>query len=105
MGTVAILQISAAAYGDIRNRLTALDARLNPMPSYADEYISPRSPYDPERLVFGPVAFEALPAKVEDFTDAQREQIATILETVARDGLKGPRDLDVALDAIGCALR
>lgn len=32
---------------------------------------------------------------------AQRQKIAEILETVARDGLPGPRDLDVALDAIG----
>lgn len=30
----------------------------------------------------------------------RRESLAAILETVERDGLKGPRDLDVALDAI-----
>ena len=35
-----------------------------------------------------------------EFTEAQRDAIAKILETVARDGLPGPRDLDVALDAI-----
>lgn len=29
-----------------------------------------------------------------------REELARILEIVARDGLDGPRDLDVALDAI-----
>lgn len=33
-----------------------------------------------------------------------REEIARILEIVARDGLPGPRDLDVALDAIESAL-
>jgi hypothetical protein len=33
-----------------------------------------------------------------------RQEIAAILETIARDGLPGPRDLDVALDAIGCIL-
>lgn len=33
-----------------------------------------------------------------------RDEIARILEIVARDGLPGPRDLDVALDAIGCAI-
>lgn len=37
-------------------------------------------------------------------TEAQREEIARILEIVARDGLPGPRDLDVALDAIEAAL-
>lgn len=31
--------------------------------------------------------------------------LAEILETVARDGLPGPRDLDVALDAILCTLK
>ena len=34
------------------------------------------------------------------FSDQIREDIARILETIARDGLEGPRDLDVALDAI-----
>jgi hypothetical protein len=29
--------------------------------------------------------------------------VANILETVAKDGLPGPRDLDVALDAIESA--
>jgi hypothetical protein len=38
-------------------------------------------------------------------TDAQWDAVGEIHETVAKDGLKGPRDLDVALDAIGCALR
>lgn len=37
-------------------------------------------------------------------TDDQRDEIARILETVAADGLPDPRDLDVALDAIGCVL-
>ena len=35
---------------------------------------------------------------------SMREEVARILEIVARDGLPGPRDLDVALDAIGSAL-
>lgn len=33
-----------------------------------------------------------------------REEAAEVLQTVAREGLPGPRDLDVALDAIGCAV-
>jgi len=33
-----------------------------------------------------------------------RDEAAEVLETVARDGLPGPRDLDVALDAIECAV-
>lgn len=153
--TYAILQIAAGAYRDIRDRLTALDAATGARPSYASEYISePGILGRPERLVFGPIAFEALPEPdqavegdaaiiamanalhagdpvfvarmdfsddqwarleaaaavvrrppVEDFTEAQREAIGEILETVARDGLPGPRDLDVALDAIGCTLR
>lgn len=35
---------------------------------------------------------------------ATRDAVAEILETIARDGLPGPRDLDVALDAIGGAI-
>ena len=33
-----------------------------------------------------------------------REEAAEVLQTVAREGIPGPRDLDVALDAIGCAV-
>lgn len=36
-------------------------------------------------------------------TGERRDEIARILETVAKDGLPGPRDLDVALDAIESA--
>lgn len=32
--------------------------------------------------------------------EKKREEVAKVLETVAKDGLPGPRDLDVALDAI-----
>jgi hypothetical protein len=68
--TYAVLQISAAAYKDIRDRLTDLDARLGANPSYASEYI--RAGYGPhpapEHLVFGTVALEALP--VPEITDA-----------------------------------
>lgn len=39
------------------------------------------------------------------FTEEQRDEIARILETVAKDGLPGPRDLDVALDAIEGTLK
>jgi hypothetical protein len=99
--TYAILQISAAAYKDIRDRLTALDERLRVGPQYERAFIRPGAK---EHLVFGPVGFEALPAPTEDLTESQREQIAEILETVAKYGLDGPRDLDVALDAIGCAM-
>lgn len=38
------------------------------------------------------------------FTEQEREDVASILETVAADGLPEPRDLDVALDAIEAAL-
>lgn len=34
-----------------------------------------------------------------------RDELAEILETVARDGLPGPRDLDVALEAVVDAVR
>ena len=37
-------------------------------------------------------------------SEDQREAIAAILEDVARYGLPGPRDLDVALDAIEAVL-
>lgn len=37
-------------------------------------------------------------------TGSVRDEVARILEIVAKDGLPGPRDLDVALDAIGCAI-
>lgn len=37
-------------------------------------------------------------------SDNLREEIARILEIVARDGLSNPRDLDVALDAIQAAI-
>lgn len=33
-------------------------------------------------------------------TGARRDEVARILEIVAKDGLPGPRDLDAALDAI-----
>lgn len=46
---------------------------------------------------------EAVAVPLEGSDDA-REEIARILETVARDGLPGPRDLDVALDAIFCTI-
>lgn len=36
-------------------------------------------------------------------TGERRDEIAKILETVAKDGLPHPRDLDVALDAIESA--
>lgn len=37
---------------------------------------------------------------LRQLSELEREEIARILEVVARDGLPGPRDLDVALDAI-----
>ena len=36
----------------------------------------------------------------DDRAFAVREELARIVEMIARDGLPGPRDLDVALDAI-----
>jgi len=39
-------------------------------------------------------------AEAEAKTSERREALAEILKTVEKDGLKGPRDLDVALDAI-----
>lgn len=38
-------------------------------------------------------------------TGERRDEIAAILATIARDGLPGPRDLDVALDAIGSCMK
>lgn len=38
--------------------------------------------------------------KRTSFSEEQRAEIAVVLETIAKDGLPGPRDLDVALDAI-----
>lgn len=32
----------------------------------------------------------------------RRDDLASILEVIAKDGLSGPRDLDVAIDAIDC---
>ncbi len=46
----------------------------------------------------------AAEVKVRGFTDEQRDEIARILTIVAKDGLPGPRDLDVALDAIECTV-
>jgi hypothetical protein len=42
----------------------------------------------------------AAAAEAEAKTSERREALAEILKTVEADGLKGPRDLDVALDAI-----
>lgn len=39
----------------------------------------------------------------QSMTDDQRELLVMILEDVAKSGLPGPRDLDVAIEAIGCA--
>ncbi len=59
--TYAILQISAAAYADIRARIVAIDERLR-IAEYVPQYIRPAAPgRHPEHLVFGPVGFEALP--------------------------------------------
>lgn len=41
---------------------------------------------------------------MRQLTPHEREEIARIVEIVAKDGLPGPRDLDVALDAIEAAL-
>lgn len=38
-------------------------------------------------------------------TGPRRDEVARILEMVAADGLPGPRDIDVALDAIEAALQ
>lgn len=45
------------------------------------------------------------PPAISGLTEDQREEIARIVETVAKDGLPGARDLDVALDAIQSALQ
>lgn len=42
--------------------------------------------------------------KKRRLSESEREEIARIVETVGNDGLPGPRDLDVALDAIAAAL-
>jgi len=38
--------------------------------------------------------------EAQEAEETRREALAEILKTVEADGLKGPRDLDVALDAI-----
>lgn len=43
-------------------------------------------------------------ADTEERDAERREAIAAVLETVAKDGLPGPRDLDVAIDAILAAV-
>lgn len=35
---------------------------------------------------------------------SMRDEIARVLEQIAKEGLDHPRNLDAALDAIGCAL-
>lgn len=39
------------------------------------------------------------------FTEAQRDEIAVVLEDVAERRIKGPRDLDVAIEAIEAICR
>jgi len=43
-------------------------------------------------------------AKVCLHPDMVRDEVARILEIVASDGLDGPRDLDVAIDALLCTI-
>jgi hypothetical protein len=38
--------------------------------------------------------------EAQEAEETRREALAEILKTVEAEGLKGPRDLDVALDAI-----
>ena len=42
---------------------------------------------------------------MSDNQEGLRGEIAEVLELVAKDGLPGPRDLDVALDAIMCSVK
>lgn len=49
--------------------------------------------------------FNVTVEKLMTVTDQEklRAEIAEVLEMIAKDGLPGPRDLDVALDAIFCS--
>lgn len=51
------------------------------------------------------VDWNACRRRATELTGDRREAVAKILRMVAADGLPGPRDLDVALDAIESAIR
>jgi hypothetical protein len=43
--------------------------------------------------------------RIDRIVDRVREELVETVERIGKDGLRGPRDLDVALDAIACAVR
>ena len=95
--TYAVLRVPALAYMLVRREIAKL-----PMSDYG-HMIDRGDRTRPERLKFDEIALEAAERRVAETQPAgerRREELATILEIVAKDGLDGPRDLDVALDAI-----
>lgn len=95
--TYAVLQVPALAYMLVRREIAKL-----PKSDYG-HMIDRDGPREPERLMFDAVALEAaerVVAQTQPAGQRRREELARILEIVAKDGLDGPRNLDVALDAI-----
>ena len=91
--TYAVLRIPAIAYQLIRREIAKL-----PKSDYG--HMISKEPTMPEMLQFDGVGLESLPIRFDAGGIGARDVLAEILETVAKDGLEGPRDLDVALDAI-----
>ena len=100
--TFAVLRVPALAYMLVRREIAKL-----PMSDYG-HMIDPAAFGRPERLKFDMITLQAYPTarpnviygSDPDAGEHKREELARILELVAKDGLDGPRDLDVALDAI-----
>lgn len=88
--TYAILQVSAAAYAEIRGRIVAIDDKLRIGPVYQSEYIRPADRFRPEHIVLGTVGLEALAAPVmspaqQALRDSmEREREGVLVECVAR---------------------
>lgn len=77
MSRYTILQVSAEAYADIRQRIVAIDEKIGHN-VYAQEFIRPAFRSHPERLALDQVHLEALPValapepvawRVRDYAD------------------------------------
>ena len=96
MSTFAVMLVPARAF-------LAVKAEIAKLPQSDYGHMIDRATFShPERLKFDAVALQAYPsARLDpDPDEDRRAELAAILEIVAKDGLDGPRDLDVALDAI-----
>lgn len=58
--TYSILQISRAAYNEVRARIVAIDAACGGRGDYTREFIRPPGQGKPELLVMGQLALQAL---------------------------------------------